>query len=134
MRGSRWARIGVATLMGLSVFCPPELVMGQLPIGLPDFPRKVRRSLPQLRPDQEIRLGILRLHPSFETSVEYDDNIRLSDTNKDGDVVFTQQPGLIGEVRFGDHRFEAGYGMEILSYVKAHEESAVNHVAHAELE
>ncbi|GEM_PF-3101320 len=136
MRRHWWvgSRVVLAMVLGAAVWCPPDVALGQLPIGLPDFPRKVRRSLPALRPDQEIRVGALKLHPSYETSVTYDDNVRLSNTNKKGDVFFTQRPGLIGEVRLGDHRLEAGYGVELLTFVKDHEENAVNHLAHALLE
>lgn len=105
-----------------------------LPIGLPDYPRRIRRELPELKPEQEIKVGILKLHPSFVSSIEYDDNIRLDRTDDVDDVIFTEKPGLIGEMKLGDHRVEAGYGVELLQFAKTQEENATNHLAHGLLE
>jgi hypothetical protein len=130
-------RLSLALAVWIGAICPPQIALGdvqQLPIGLPDFPRKVRRQLPSLRPDQEIRVGPLKLHPSFETSIEFDDNIRLTDGGEEDDVIFTQRPALIGEARLGDHRVEAGYGLEQLNFVDDQEENTTNHLAHAILE
>lgn len=107
-----------------------SVVMGELPIGLSDFPRKIRRQLPELKAGRAIELGALKLHPSFESSIEYDDNILLSKSDGKDDVIFTQVPGLIGELRLGDHRLEAGYGMELLQFAKEQEENTTNHLAH----
>jgi len=122
-------------LMGLGATVPEAFAQEEeLPIGLPDFPRRVRRELPELKPEQEIKLGVLKLHPSFRSSIEYDDNIRLSDKDDVDDVIFTEKPGVIGELKLGDHRVEAGYGAELLTFVKERDENATNHLAHAELE
>jgi len=120
--------------MGLGLAAPALFAQEELPIGLPDFPRRIRRELPELKPGQEIKLGILKLHPSFLSSIEYDDNIRLADTDAAGDVIFTEKPGLIGELNLGDHRMEAGYGVELLQFAKQQEENATNHLAHGLLE
>jgi hypothetical protein len=114
----------------------PSLVAAQeeLPIGIPDLPRKVQRTLPVLKPEQEIKLGILKLHPSFLSTVTYDDNVRLAEKDGVEDVLFTETPGLIGELKLGDHRVEAGYGLELFKHVKVGEEDASNHLAHGLLE
>ena len=67
---------GLASAVVVSLVClgaMPSAVCGEeeeLPIGLPDFPRKVQRGLPTLRPEQEINLGALKLHPSFRSAIE----------------------------------------------------------------
>jgi len=129
------AGVLLVVLLGvpLEVAAQDQLYRG-LPIGLPDFPRRVRRTLPQLRPDQEIKVGVLKLHPSFESTVEYDDNITLRDKDDLDDVVFTETPGLVGEVDLGDHRLEMGYGVELVEFVKHSEENATNHLAHGQLD
>ncbi len=109
-------------------------IVDELPIGLSDFPRKVRRPLPEVRPGQEVRVGPLKLHPSMRTAVQFDDNVRLRDIDKPADVAFIQRPALVGEVFFGPHRLEAGYGMEVVTYAKDSEENSVNHLANGELE
>ena len=108
----------------------------ELPLGLPDFPRRVQTELPALRPEQAIKVGILNLHPSFTSSIQVNDNVRLSESDEDAAVTFSQKPGLIGEVKLGDHRLEAGYGMELLTFsgVRGESEDATNHLAHGELE
>ncbi len=106
----------------------------ELQIGIPDLPRRVQKTLPQLKPEQEIRMGIFKLHPSFESVVEYDDNVTLTKKDKKDDVIFTESPGFVTEVKLGDHRFETGYGMEIVSFATEHEENTTNHLAHALLE
>lgn len=133
--------IGVVGLLGCLIWvgAVPPVVFAQeeeLPIGLPDFPRRVRTELPALRPGQEIKVGILNLHPSFSSSIQVDDNVRLADSDEDAAVTFTQKPGLIGEVKLGDHRLEAGYGMELLTFsgVRGESEDVTNHLAHGELE
>lgn len=140
----RWGRSGALGALGL-VGClvwlgtiPPAVMAEEqeLAIGLPDFPRRVRTELPALRPGQEIKVGILNLHPSFKSSIQVDDNVRLADSDEDAAVVFTQKPGLIGEVNLGDHRLEAGYGLELLTFsgVRGESEDVTNHLAHGELE
>ena len=132
------ARLGSILLVlwvSLAAYLPHALAAkDELQIGLPDFPRRIERTLPPLRPEQEIRLGIFKLHPSFFSSIEYDDNILLSHKDEKEDVIFTQTPGLGMELNLGDHRFQAGYGMEIENFAKFEEENAVNHLANAVLE
>lgn len=124
--------LGLLTLLcGVS---PAGFAQEELPIGLPDFPRRVGRELPALKPEQEIKIGILKLHPSFRSSIEYDDNIRLADKDDADDVIFTEKPGLIGELNLGDHRLEAGYGLELQKFAKEQEEDTTNHLAHGILE
>ncbi len=111
-----------------------EIQQDELQIGLPDFPRRIERTLPPLRPDQEIRLGVLKLHPSFSSSVEYDDNITLASKDEKEDMIFTQTPALGVELEMGKHRFQAGYGMEIVDFAKDQEENTINHLANGVLE
>jgi hypothetical protein len=134
MRESGWSRVGRIALsmaMAAAVWCPPSIALGELPVALSEFPRRVRRQLPTLTPSRQLRVGPLDLHPFFETAVEFDDNIRLEEDDKDSDVIFTQRPGLIGELHFGDHRLEAGYGAEVLTFANEREEDTTNHLAHA---
>jgi hypothetical protein len=104
-----------------------------LPVTISDYPRVIKRDTPRIQPGQEMRLGIFRLHPSFQTTVEHDDNIRLSESDKEEDVVFTQLPGLATRVKLGDHRATAGYWAEVINFADNPEENAVNHIANAEL-
>ena len=134
-KAGRWS--GFLTLVifivtGVAVSYAAE----ELRIGVPDLPRRVQAELPDLRPEQRIEFGILRLHPSFQTKYEYDDNIKLAsdDENRKGDSIFTQTLGIIGEVDLGDHRLEGGYGAEIVDFVKDHEENAINHMGYGQAE
>ncbi len=106
----------------------------ELHIGVPQYPRRLNRELPEVAKEHGVDVGILKLHPSFVTRVEFDDNITLRKNDKEEDVIFTQQPGLVGEMKLGNHRIEGGYGMEILNYVKNEEENAINHLAHGLVE
>lgn len=106
----------------------------RLQIGIPDLPRSIRRELPPLSPDQELKVGILKLHPMFRSKIEFDDNIRLKDTDKTEDVIFTQIPALGVEMNLGKHRVEAAYGMEIVNFAKEEEENSINHLANGLLE
>jgi hypothetical protein len=90
----------------------------------------VRKELPELVKEDRLKVGILNLHPSFVTKVEYDDNIKLRKTDEIEDVIFTQTPSIGGQVKLGDHKIEGGYGMEIVEFVKEQEENTVNHLAH----
>ena len=107
----------------------PDRYQG-LNIGIPDFPRRLRRELPEVSKTEKIDVGPLKLHPAYTQTVEFDDNIHLSDIDEDADVIFTETPALTAEVEVGDHRFEGGYGMEIVNFVKDEEENAINHLAH----
>ncbi len=135
-------RVGAIAFFGfLLCFGPIEyrgfaqsVAEDQLEIGLPDFPRRIQRNLPPLKPEQEIKYGILKLHPAFKTEVEYDDNIKLKPNDKTEDVIFTQTPALGIETKLGDHRLELGYGMEINSFAKNQEENSINHMANALVE
>lgn len=106
----------------------------ELNIGIPDFPRRISRDLPELRPEQEINLGILEVHPMFKSVVEFDDNITLSNEDEKKDVIFTETPAIGTEMKLGDHRLEAVYGMEIVTFAKEEEENAINHLASGLLE
>lgn len=104
-----------------------------LNIGIPDFPRRVGRELPEASKDLGIKAGILKLHPSFTTSFEFDDNVELADslrTKEKQDGIFTQKPGLAAEMKLGNHRLEGGYGMEIQNFAKNPEENRINHMAY----
>lgn len=131
-------RVGVKSFLAFLVFFGLIPSLGysaeELKIGIPDLPRKLQRELPELRPDQEIKFGIVKLHPFFTTRMEYDDNVTLADKDDKEDVSFTQIPGMVVEMDFSDHRFEAGYGMELTNYVKFDDENSVNHLAHGILE
>ena len=137
----RWAgSLGlIGVLVTLAVSSPvmaaqDEDVYSGLPIGLPEFPRRVRLNLPELKPEHQIRLGILRLHPSFRSAIEYDDNITLASSDEKGDVLFTEKPALVGEMKLGNHRLVAGYGMELVTFAKEQEENTTNHLAEGLLE
>lgn len=136
MTGIRWG-IYVSVVMLLSILSgigSEASADEELQIGIPDYPRRIKRELPPLPADREISLGILKVHPMFHTKVEYDDNIRLSNNNDREDVIFTQAPGIGAEMKFGDHRLEGAYGAEIRNFAKDSEENAVDHLAHALLE
>jgi len=100
-----------------------------LPVSLSDYPRIIKRDLPKMQPGRGVRLGVLRLHPTFQTTAEYDDNIRLSPSDEKEDIVFTQMPGVMGEAGFGRHRVTGGYWAEIINFADESEENAVNHIA-----
>ncbi len=121
-------RILAAFLLAMSVALPAGFAQ-EIPATQSEPPTVVRRELPEIQEGQEVRAGILRLHPSFQGGVEYDDNIRLSDSDEKGDVIFTQTPGILAEIRTGDHRFSVGYMAEMLQFVDVSEENAVNHIA-----
>jgi hypothetical protein len=125
---------GGGFLLWLGAMASTALAQDELPIGLPDFPRRVQKELPALRPDQEIRVGALKLHPSFRSTVVFDDNVKLAEDGGEGDVIFTQKPGLVGELGLGDHRLEAGYGIEFLTHAAEEEEDTTSHLAHGLLE
>ncbi len=38
-----------------------------LNIGIPDFPRRIRKDLPEITKDLGIKAGILKFHPSYAT-------------------------------------------------------------------
>jgi hypothetical protein len=103
-------------------------------IGIPDFPRRVSRELPEPGREERLKVGILDLHPSFATRIEFDDNVKLRQHDNPEDVIFTQAPAAVGEIKLGDHRIEGGYGMEIVEFVKDQEENTVNHFAGGLLE
>ena len=122
MSGRVWSTVisfAIALLAGV-----PGAFAQEIPAQSSDQPRLIKRDFPDIQPDQELRVGIFRLHPSFQTKVEYDDNIRLSDTDKKEDVLFTQTPGGIVEVRPGDHRASVGYWSEIIRFADVAEENA----------
>ena len=125
-QSSLWLFLGCLALAGATSYAAEELR-----IGVPDLPRRVQAELPKLKPEQRIEFGILRLHPSFQTSYEFDDNITLAESDPKSDSIFTQTLGLIGEANVGDQHFEGGYGAEIVNFVKDHEENAVNHMGYA---
>ena len=129
----RWAIRGIAAAAVLSGAWGVPAFAEDLPVSLSDYPRIIRRDLPEVKPGQEMRLGALRLHPSFQTAVEQDDNVRLSSSNKQDDVIFTQMPGMLGEVRMGDHRMTAGYWAEVINFAEQSEENAVNHIVNGDL-
>ena len=132
--------------IGLTVFSTILLLLGtisvqawadeyeQLQIGIPELPRSISKELPPLNSKQQLKVGVLRLHPMFRSKVEFDDNIRLAHNDKTEDVIFTQMPALGAEMNLGKHRFEGTYGMEIVNFTKESEENAVNHLANAGLE
>ncbi|MBI4004239.1 MAG: outer membrane beta-barrel protein [Candidatus Omnitrophica bacterium] len=139
IKRGRLGALGALGLLGCLVWLgtvPPVVVAEEqeLQIGLPDFPRRVRRTLPELKPEQEIRVGILKLHPSFRSAIQFDDNIRLASSGEESTVIFQEKPGIIGEVKLGDHRLEAGYGIEILSFAGDSAEDSLNHLAHGQLD
>lgn len=104
-----------------------------LNIGIPDFPRKVGRELPNINKNQGIKAGIFRLHPSFTSSFTYEDNVELANAERSKekqDGYFTERPALAAEMKAGKHRFEGGYGMEIQNFLKYEEENKVNHMAY----
>ncbi len=104
-----------------------------LNIGIPDFPRKVGKELPTVNQNQGIKAGILKLHPSFSSSFDFDDNIELANAERSKekqDGYFTQRPALAAEMKVGNHRFEGGYGMEIQNFLKYPEENKINHMAY----
>jgi hypothetical protein len=103
-------------------------------VGIPSAPKQVRSVLPELRPDAGIDLNILRLHPYFSSSVQFDDNITLAETDEKDDGIFTETPALSFEMDIDDHHIAAGYGMEIVEFVKDQEENAVNHFAFGSVE
>lgn len=125
MSGQAWGAaiaFAVTALWGV-----PGGFAQEIPAQSSDQPRLIKRDFPEIQPERELRVGIFRLHPSFQTKVEYDDNIRLSDTDKKEDVLFTQTPGGMVEVRPGDHRAFVGYWSEIIRFADVTEENAVNH-------
>lgn len=125
--GRRWASalgFSLAVLLaGSSGFAQ------EIPATQSEHSRLIKKDLPEILPGQEVRVGVFRLHPSMEASMEYDDNIRLSDSGEKGDVIFREMPGIIAEVRPAGHRFSVGYGAEMLQFADVAEENAVNHLA-----
>ena len=103
-------------------------------MGTPEFPSQIKRKLPKPKEEIGLKLGPFRLHPSFQSSVEYDDNILLSSNGEKDDVLFTQFPGIGAQVKMGDHRAEFGYGAEFINFVDQAEENSVNHFAHGLME
>ena len=105
-----------------------------LNIGIPDGPRRVKRELPEASKFERVKAGPLLLHPLFTEETAYESNILLSHEDPKDDVTFTERPGIVAEMQLGNHRIEGGYGMEIVNFVKDHEENAVNHLANLEAE
>lgn len=129
MNGIAWLAAACLTLAAAGAASAEDM-----PITQSEQPRLIRRDLPDIQPGRELRAGIFRLHPSLQGGVEYDDNVRLSDTNEQEDVIFTEVPGLQVDVRPGDHRLTAGYWAEMLQFVDISEENAVNHIANGNAE
>lgn len=135
-------KAGIAALLSILLFLGgnPALVWSaedegdQLKIGIPDFPRRVTRTVQEADKERAVKVGIVKLHPSFIEKVEYDDNIRLSESDDADDVIFTETPAMGVEMDLGDHHFEGAYGMEIVNFVKFQEENAINHLANAALD
>ena len=125
--------IKIVFALALVGACASWAFAEDLPVGLSDYPRIIRKDFPKIRPGRELRLGVFRFHPTFETSAEYDDNIRLSDSNEQEDVIFTQRPGILIDTRLGKHQLTAGYWAEIENLVDHREENAVNHIANGNL-
>lgn len=133
---NRSIRSGMTCLLAIAVMgsaAAPQVFADELPITINDYPRVVKRSTPKIQPGKELRVGPVRLHPSMQSVVEHDDNIRLTETNEESDVIFTQLPGILTETRLGDHRLTAGYVAEIIHFADTQEENSVNHIANAAL-
>jgi hypothetical protein len=121
----------IALFVWMTACFPAFSVENPQPIGIPDAPRRVDLDFPSVDPDQELRIGLFRFHPSFKTSVQYDDNVKLSDTSETSDTLFIQEPALETHVKMGDHRLEVAYGAEIINFEKEEEENSVNHLFYA---
>lgn len=136
MKTLRWMSGGGAALgfaLGF-LLAPPGGFAQDIPATQSDQSQLIHRDLPEPQPGRELRVGILRLHPSAQAGVEYDDNIRLSESDEKEDVIFTEMPGIIAEIQPGDHRLSAGYWAEMLQFMDVSEENAVNHIATGDAE
>ena len=104
-----------------------------LDIGIPNLTRRVNKELPEIDRKQGIKAGYLKLHPSFSTTYEFDDNVSLANSQREKelqDSIFIQRPGIAAEAKVGNHRIEGGYGMEIHNFAKFTEENKINHLAY----
>ncbi|MDD5670937.1 MAG: outer membrane beta-barrel protein [Candidatus Omnitrophica bacterium] len=66
-----------------------------------------------------LRLGPLRVHPTFRSQVEYDSNIFLENHDSREDVIFDIVPGGIIEIPFDTHQITVGYEADREIFSKA---------------
>ena len=123
-------RLVVLMVLGISLGAvSPAFSLQELPIGVPESPRRVKAELPATRSERKMKVGPVQLHPSFQTKLEHDDNIFLVNTCEKGDWIFTQIPAIQADLKMGDHHLEAAYGAEIVNLADNREENTVNHLA-----
>jgi polysaccharide biosynthesis protein VpsM len=81
---------------------------------------------------QGLALGPFRLLPSLEFSVEYDDNILLTKTDKLDDIIFHIIPGITLELPSRKYAIRLGYQADILRYADNTDLDTVHHQALAD--
>jgi hypothetical protein len=81
---------------------------------------------------QGLALGPFRLLPSLEFSIEYDDNILLTKTDKIDDIIFHIIPGITLELPSRKYAIRLGYQADVLRYADNTDLDTVHHQALAD--
>ena len=87
-------------------------------------------------PRNIFKFGPVELLPKFDESVVYDDNVFLTDTGEEDDLIVRTGLGFIADYRFGEggHRLSAGYDMERNWFTGGEARNFVEHFASGQLE
>ena len=81
---------------------------------------------------QGLALGPFRVLPSLEFSIEYDDNILLTKTDKLDDIIFHIIPGITLELPSRKYAIRLGYQADVLRYADNTDLDTVHHQALAD--
>lgn len=68
------------------------------------------------QPGEGISYGLITLHPTLDLTPQYDDNIFLSDGNREDDFLFVISPGLRLELPWDSNLFHFTYRADIYRY------------------
>ena len=114
MREPVIARLARVTALVVVSLWPGAVVAQQIP--LPPYVLPSRQDDPQRL--QMPRRAPLTIVPSVTVAEEYNDNVNLSNANRESDFITTIQPGLAVSLESGTYRLAAGYSFSADMYAR----------------
>ncbi len=82
---------------------------------------------------EELKIGTVEIHPSFQITEQYDDNIYLDSSGTD-DFVTTLTPGVALEWPFRDNILKVEYHVDVIKYQDQTSQDANNHYLASKLD